>query len=56
MWEKYQQRIDEEEAKYPDWHGLDHPASMITRQIDRERNAELRKLQAEYAYLFTEED
>ena len=56
LFASYQKRIDEEMEKYPDQHGLDHPAYVVTRQLDREKNAELRKLQKEYAYLFTEEE
>lgn len=52
----YQKRIDEEEARYPDWRGQDHPASVVTRQISREETAELKKLQQEYSYLFAEEN
>lgn len=51
----YQKQIDEEMEKYPELHGLDHPAYVVTRKLDRERNAELRKLQKEYSHLFTEE-
>lgn len=51
----YQRQIEEEMEKYPEQHGRDHPAYIVTRQLDREKNVELRKLQKEYSYLFTEE-
>ena len=53
----YQKKIDVEEAKYPDWRnwpGRDHPSSLVIRQIGREENEELKKLQQEYSYLFIE--
>lgn len=52
----YQKQFDEEIAKYPDQHGRDHPAYAVIRPLDRKKNAELRELQKEYSYLFTEED
>ena len=50
---KYADLIDAEEAKYPDWNGLDHPASDKTFPLDKERSAKLKDLQKEYDFLFT---
>jgi hypothetical protein len=57
LWDKYQIKIDAEIAKYPNWKigmGLDHPASVATHDMEVQRNAELKKLQKEYAFLFVE--
>lgn len=44
------------EAKFPNWKERDHPAADEVRSIEREFNAKLRQLQAEYAFLFSEVD
>lgn len=55
IWERYGKKIADEEAKYAECRGRDSPASEMTKKLDRERNNELRLLQQEYSYLFTEE-
>lgn len=55
LWELYGKKIADEEAKYAEYLGKDSPASVVTKELDRKRNEELRLLQKEYSYLFTEE-
>ena len=46
-------KIEEElKAQHPDWRGLDHPADEEIAPYRREFHANLRKLQAEYSFLF----
>lgn len=54
IWEAYFQIEKEEKAKYPDWHGFDHPADSVLRPIHKKCCEETKKLQQEYAHLFTE--
>lgn len=56
IWEGYFKREEEEKGKYPDWNGLDHPADSVLRPIHKKCCEETKKLQQEYAYLFTEEE
>ncbi len=56
IWDAYFKKEDEEKAKYPDWHGWDHPADSVLRPIHKKCCEETKKLQQEYAYLFTEEE
>ena len=44
-----------EKAKYPDWKGLDHPASDAVYGLKKQFHADLRALREEYAHLFAEE-
>ena len=46
---------DAEEAKYPNWRGLDHPASGVCRKLSKEMNAKLLQLRQEYRHLFSVE-
>ena len=41
-----------ERAKYPGWHGFDHPADKVLRPIRKKYNAMATALMDEYAYLF----
>lgn len=56
IWDAYFKREDEEKAKYPDWHGLDHPADEVLRLLHRKCSEDTRQLQQKYSYLFTEEE
>lgn len=56
IWDEYYLLEDTEKAKYPDWQGKDHPADVILRPAYKKCCEETKKLQEEYAYLFTEED
>ena len=51
--EECSRKQDIERAKYPDWHGHDHPAGRETRQLEREYYAAIRELNREYAHIFT---
>lgn len=42
-------------AKYPDWQGKDSPWERELVECSRKYNAQIKELQEEYAYLFTEE-
>ena len=55
IWDAYEKREEEEKAKYPDYHGQDHPAYVVLRPIHRKCCEATKALQEEYAYLFTEE-
>ena len=52
--EKYSALEDAARAKYPNWKGLDHPASEEIKRLSNEMNSKLRQLQQEYSYLFTQ--
>ena len=54
LFSKYELLIEKEIAHYPEWHGLDHPATEIIRTLEKQRNAKLKEIQEEYEYLFTE--
>lgn len=56
LWDAYFKREEVEKAKYPDWRGLDHPADVVLRPIFRTCCEDVKLLQQEYAYLFTEEE
>lgn len=60
LWAEYKPRFEALEKKrqelYPNWRGLDGPSEITTEEriLQRKHNAELKELQKEYAYLFTE--
>lgn len=46
-------RIEEaERAKYPNWHGHDHPSEKVLHPIRKKYNARAKALMKEYAYLY----
>lgn len=49
---EYSKKVDAEESKYPNWRGLDHPATREVLAITKEFNKKLRALQTEYDFLF----
>lgn len=55
IWDEYALREKEECAKYPDWHGQDHPADAVLYPLRRKRNMQINALKKEYSYLFTED-
>ena len=55
IWDKYFSIEDTERAKYPDWRGKDHPADEVLRPAFRKLSEDIKALQQEYSYLFTEE-
>ncbi len=55
LWEAYLELTEREKAKYPDWIGRDHPADKVLRPALRKLSEDIKVLQEEYAYLFTEE-
>lgn len=55
IWDAYAELEKEEEAKYPDWGGKDHPADTVLRPARRKLSEDIKALQQEYAYLFTED-
>ncbi len=55
LWDTYIKLEEEEEAKYPDWNGKDHPANTVLRPARRRLSEDVKALQKEYDYLFTEE-
>ena len=46
---------DQEDKKYPDWQGQDSPEHEVLRPAHRKLSEDIKALQREYAYLFTEE-
>lgn len=56
LWDAYMDLRDREYAKYPEWHGWDHPADDVVRPAHRKLSADIKALQKEYAHLFTKED
>lgn len=54
LWDQYYAFEKAEKAKYPNYRGLDHPARAVTVPAYRKCCADSKKLQEEYAYLFTE--
>ena len=50
----YEEKIEAEHAKYPNWRGLDHPSDIEVRLLERECNSKLRDLQREYDFLFSD--
>ena len=55
LWDAYLKLEEEELEKYPEYHGLDHPACVTFRPFYRKFSEDIKALQKEYAYLFTEE-
>ena len=55
LWDAYIELEEKEEAKYPTWSGKDHPANAVLRPARRKLSEDIKALQKEYAYLFTEE-
>lgn len=55
LWDAYMKLWDDEDAKYPDWQGKDHPAYGVLRPAHRKLSEDIKALQKKYAYLFTEE-
>lgn len=55
LWDAYFELQEAEKSKYPDWDGLDHPADEVLRPAFRKLSEDIKALQKEYAYLFTEE-
>ncbi len=41
-------------ARYPEWHGLDNPADDEINPLRKKFHADLKALQKEYSFLFTE--
>lgn len=56
LWDVYFKLDEAERAKYPDWKGKDHPANTVLRPAFRKLSEDIKALQKEYAYLFTEEE
>lgn len=54
LWDTYSKREEEELAKYPDYKGLDHPAYAVLRPLHRKLSEDIKDLQKEYDYLFTD--
>lgn len=54
IWKAYIKLEEIEKAKYPDWKGLDHPANEVLCPAYHKCCEEMKELQKEYAYLFTE--
>ncbi len=52
VFDAYREFEEKEYAKYPRWAGRDHPSYAITIPEWRKRNAQLKELQKEYAYLW----
>ena len=55
LWEGYSKLQKDEESKYPDWRGKDHPADEVLRPAFRKLSEDIKALQKEYSYLFIEE-
>lgn len=55
LWDAYMKLWDQEDKKYPNWQGQDSPAHEVLRPAHRKLSEDIRALQREYAYLFTEE-
>jgi len=59
IWAVYEPQVDAVEKKgrkeYPDWRGKDSPWGDELREIMRDFHTALKKLQEEYAHLFTED-
>lgn len=55
LWDAYIELEEKEEAKYPAWSGKDHPANTVLRPARRKLSEDIKALQKEYSYLFTEE-
>lgn len=55
LWDSYVKFKEEEEAKYPNWTGLDHPANSVIVPAFRKMCADIKELQKKYSHLFTEE-
>lgn len=53
IWDEYFQVEKAERAKYPDWHGHDHPANETLCPLFRECCVKTKALQQEYAHIFT---
>lgn len=56
IWDAYFLLEETERAKYPDWHGQDHPADEVLRPAHRKCCEDTKELQREYAHLFTEDE
>lgn len=50
----YSAQKEQARSRYPKWQGRDHPASGEIREIELKSNRELKKLQEEYSFLFSE--
>lgn len=59
LWTEYQPQIDAIEkagqVAYPNWRGKDSPWDSEKRKVERKFHAAIKKLQEEYAYLFTDD-
>lgn len=55
LWDAYMKLWDQEDKKYPDWQGQDSPEHEVLRPAHRKLSEDIKALQREYAYLFTEE-
>ena len=53
---EYAEKVDAAESQYPNWRGLDHPASHEISEITKEFNKKLKALQTEYNFLFVREN
>lgn len=56
LWDAYMEREKAEKAKYPDWRGRDQPADAVLRPLHRKLSDDIKALQQEYSYLFTDEE
>lgn len=54
LFRDYAEKIEAERAKYPEWQGLDHPSYVVVRSLERECNAQLKALQIEFGFLFSD--
>lgn len=56
LFRNYTEKIETEQAKYPEWQGLDHLSDPVVRLLERERDVKFKALQKEFDFLFSDHE